>query len=259
MKNKYGFSQLMITVHYYGSARNAGFEDNQILIRTRNTANLNDYLGDISDSRSASVLGFYSDEPFENCNYDTRDTLRRVLTSLADLIYPKILVMGSWSLDYVFSTSYGYVLDRKANTFIMCDEYKRSGGSMQSFWEDFKEAYDEQNISNFMDVGMQNPNGTSPNFAHWDGLIPCARNSCNLNSIYLYSDNNGNGDNVMNNFCYYAWQNYYLKGFGRNVTITERCISPNCQHCQDPDDPEGEQYWFIESIIIGDIWYEVFP
>lgn len=33
---------------------------------------------------------------------------------------------------------------------------------------------------------------------------------------------------------------------------------PNYSHCQDPETPEGEQYWFVDQIIYHNNWWEVF-
>lgn len=258
LRDTYGFSQLMICYSNYQFVKNNGWLDSEIVIRTATTAKLSDYYGDIYNPYLSNVSGFYSDEPFEKCNYNTRDTLKTVLDSVAGLIYPKKLILGSWSLDYIFSESYKYLTDNIPNIYIMSDQYKSSGGSLQSLWENFRNTYGNKNISNFMDVGMQNP-ANNNGYAHWDGLIPCARNSCNLNSIYLYSDNDGNGSDAIYNFCYYAWNNYFLRGFGKHYIITERCSSPNCEHCQDPEDPDGEQYWYLESIVVEDEWHERVP
>ena len=44
-----------------------------------------------------------------------------------------------------------------------------------------------------------------------------------------------------------------------NVSTEFENFITNYTHCQDPEAPEGEQYWYIESFITGDTWYERFP
>jgi hypothetical protein len=35
--------------------------------------------------------------------------------------------------------------------------------------------------------------------------------------------------------------------------MTEKCDSPNCVQCGNPEN------WYVDSITIGDVWYEVSP
>lgn len=58
------------------------------------------------------------------------------------------------------------------------------------------------------------------------------------------------------NYSCFVFYNNYIRVYGKQVTIKERYSSQNCEHCQDP---EGEQYWFVDQIIYHNNWWEVFP
>jgi len=117
----------------------------------------------------------------------------------------------------------------------MCDLYYHWCGinrSPSDLWSLFyNEWYTGHNISNFLHIDCQNPVNDNC-YSKWSGLFPLA-NTLGLSSLFLFSDRSYNLIDGTYCYCLYAFDNGWLRGFEEHVMIIEKCISPNCEHCQD--------------------------
>ncbi len=268
MKYTYGFRGVMVYPTDYNYARNAGWENSEIYIRLWRSRH--DSLQSIQAISSSSpyVQGFYIDEPIEHdeCNPNAQVNY---VNRMASLVYPKPLLIGSYKigteiiycglLPSTIDLTYYYnnILSTSSNSYVLCDEYRNDHFSMNTRWMSYKVNYGLKNTKNFLHIDFNRPNNTW-GYANWNDLFGFAA-SIGISKMWLFSDREYNNQNGMYSFCQSAFNNYWLRGFNENITVIERCISPNCEHRQDREDPDGEQYWFIDQIIYHNNWWEVFP
>lgn len=261
LKTNYGFNQIIVNSEDYSLAINAGYAPEQIIVNLPAPLSYDQYsnvLAIINNPTYNNVLGFLIDEPLERNLYSTVG-LKNLISSTTKNIF-----ISSYSgTFYIDLTHYEYksIKDQTSNSYLMCDLYYHWCGinrSPSDLWSLFyNEWYTGHNISNFLHIDCQNPVNDNC-YSKWSGLFPLA-NTLGLSSLFLFSDRSYNLIDGTYCYCLYAFDNGWLRGFEEHVMIIEKCISPNCEHCQDLEDPEGENYWFIDQIIYFNDWWEVFP
>jgi len=218
------------------------------------------------------VAGYYIDEPFEEKHWYSNmvctvgDYIGQVnnINQLRYVANPLPLYMGSWALGenwvaiscpYIWVNCYDVVLNY-TNVYIMCDKYET--GSLTDRWSAFRSRWSNKNSGNWVHLHTNWP-GANNSYTKWDVLIPHA-NSLGVNNIAIWGDSrlmtDVNASSKFHNFCSYAFGSYFLRGFTRYMTIYEKCDQPACQGCE----PYGDSpYWYVESIIYGNTWTEIFP
>ena len=192
---------------------------------------------DASNSYGRHVGSYYIDEPIEKGTWDdytiesvasySGASSRRIM--LGSYKWP--VVPQYWSFPVTYGQKYGPIVSSLGNIYIMCDEYHGNClGHTSDYWNEFKGYYISKNISNWLDVTINNGYGNASSCGYaatsWSTLLYTA-NYNGIGEVWLYAVDEGDETAILN-FCLSAWQMHWNLRLQKHLVIIYQCSGLNC-------------------------------
>jgi hypothetical protein len=230
LHDNYGFTRIFVDLNDDTlNARLAHFQHDSMMVNIPCSATQS-Y---INDGGKAPYFYYYIDEPHSTCTNQN-------FLNLASWVYQKnpngIFIFSDYWWPETNLLCYGHEGD--GNTIqtywfpndrirIMCDQYDGNGcGTAPDFWDEYKSYYGYgRNLTDWETLEPGHVN-------YWTSYLNFMSNTYRVNA-WLYANDGGVTESILNDFCNTAWQTGWLLRLERFVTVFYKCTG-DCTVCNWP-------------------------